>query len=221
MKLSEQYLSRVKAYLDAAAQITADYNAETEKAKRFEGSAGGRELMDKARATRDAALKTEKEATVKAIREITAAMRGNVKGRKIQAPTQEQINILTVLKMRDKLTRDEIAQAGNSLADNPFCLSALDEIAHSHGLTYTGKRGGMTAADALSHIDSLERNGLSMLQGESRFTRAPADMGDLMTRWANFSYAVTTDEWGGQHTVIDQDTTGAFAAIVDGEGADA
>lgn len=221
MKLTERYFINVKAYKDAAAQIEAEYNAEMERAKRFEGSAGGRELMDKARATRDAALKAERETTGKAIREITAAMRENVKARKISAPTPEQVNILTVLKMRDHLTADEIKQAGNSLAKNPLCLSVLDEIAHSHGLTYTGKRGGMTTATALNHIDNMERSAFTMMQGENgRFNRAPADMGDLLTKWGGFSYTVTTDEWGGQHAVIDQETTGAFAAAVDGEGAE-
>lgn len=220
MKNTERFYNRVRWYLDAVAQIDAEYNDAMSRAKPFEGSAGGRAMIEKAVAQRDAALKAEKDDTGKAIREIIESMRENTRTRKITAPTTEQVNLLTVLKMRgDSLTADEIKQAANNMQNCPTAISVLCDLARERGLVVGLKGGSMTTDKIMQHIDNLERNAYAMFRGDNaRFGRTPADLGDCMTRWGSFNYTVTTDEWGGQHTAIDQDTITAFTAAVDGEG---
>lgn len=219
MKNSERFYNRVRWYLDAVGQINGEYSDAMSHAKQYEGSTGGKTLVDRATATRDAAMKAEKETAVKAFREIIGSMRENVSARKITAPTQDQLAILQALKMRQKVDKDEIKQAENALKDCPVALAVLDEIAHDNGIIHTGQRGAMTTDFILRHIDNLEQSAFAMIRGEnSRFNRPPADLGDCLTRWGTFNYTVTTDEWGGQHTAIDMGTITAFAAVVDGEG---
>ncbi len=219
MTNTERFYNRIKWYFDAVGQITAEYNAAAEYADRFKGSEGGKELADKARATKDAALKAERDTTGKAIREITASMKEKATTRKIIAPTAEQLAILQTLKMRQSVTKEEIRQAENSLEDCPLALSVLDEIAHANNLTYTGKRKAMTTDFVLNRVDCLEKNALAMIRGDNaRFNRPPTDLNDCLTRWGAFSYALQVDEWGGQHAVVDQDAITSFSAIVDGAG---
>ena len=223
MKNSERYHYHVSRFIDAADKINAEYNDAMSRAKPFEGSAGGRAMIDKATAQRDAALKAEKDDTGKAIREIIESMRENARARKITAPTTEQVNLLTVLKMRgDSLTADEIKQAANNMQDCPAAIAVLCDLARERGLVVGLKGGSMTTDYIMQHIDNLERNAYAMFKGDNaRFGRTPADLGDCMTRWGSFNYAVTIDEGGRQHTAIPSDTITAFCAAVDGEeGAD-
>ena len=220
MKNTERFYNNVRWYLGNVGKIDSEYNEAMSRAKQYEGSAGGRALVDNATATRDAALKAEKEATFKAIREITASMRENTRARKITPPTTEQVNLLTVLKMRgDSLTADEIKQAANNMSDCPAALAVLSDIARDRGLVVGLKGGNMTTDFILKRIDSLEHSALAMLRGDNaRFNRSPDDLGDCMTRFGSFNYAVDKDEWGRQNAVVDQDAITAFAAVVDGEG---
>ena len=217
MKNSEKYYSLIRRYLEAVGEIDNEYNAAMSRAKQYEGSTGGKALVDQATTQRDAALKAEKEAVVKAIREVIAAMKTNASTRKITAPTQEQLAILQALKMRQTVSKDEIKQAENSLKNCPLALSVLDEIAHDNGIIHTGKREAMTADYLTKRIDSLEHSALAMLRGDNaRLGRVPADVGDCMTRWGAFNYAVETDEFGRQSAVVDTDTINVFCEAVDG-----
>ena len=214
---SEKYYSLIRRHLDAVGEIDNEYNTAMSRAKQYEGSAGGKALVNQATAQRDAAMRELKENTVKAIREVIGKMKDNAAARKITAPTSEQLAILQVLKMRQSVTIDEIRQAENSLKDCPVALSVLDEIAHEHGIMYTGKRKAMTTDYVLQHIDNMERSALSMMSGDNAsLGRVPADMGECLTRWGAFNYAVETDEWGGQHAVVDTDAISAFCKAVDG-----
>lgn len=219
MKLTERYFINVKAYKDAAAQIEAEYNAEMERAKRFEGSAGGRELADSARAARDAALKVERERTGKAFREITAAMREAVTSRKITAPTSEQLAILQALKMRDSLTADEIRQAANNMRECPLALSVLGDLAKSKGLTAHVDTGAPSTEYLMKRIESLEYNAAAMLRGDSISTnRKPETGAECLTRWGSFGYEL--ENVGGNlinRGKLNQPLIDAFSAAVNGE----
>lgn len=61
MKNTERFYNHVRWYLDAVGQITNEYNDAMSRAKQYEGSTGGKALVDQATATRDAAMKAERE----------------------------------------------------------------------------------------------------------------------------------------------------------------
>ena len=222
MKNSERYHYHVSRFIDAVGQIEATHADALSRAKQYEGSAAHKDIIAEANDQRDAALTAERETAVKAIREIIDSMRQTARARKFGAPSQDQLAILQALKMRQKVNRDEIRQAENSLKDCPLALSVLDEIARDNGIIHTGQREAMTTDFVLAHIDCLERNAHAMIRGDNaRFNRPPADLSDCLTRWGSFDYTVTTDEWGVQHAAIPSDTITAFCAAVDGvEGAD-
>lgn len=216
MKNSERFYNRIRWYLDSVEQITSEYNDAVSRAKQYEGSTGGKALVDQATSARDTAMRGERETAVKAIREIIGSMRENARARKITAPTQEQLAILQALKMRQKVNKDEIKQAENSLKSCPLALSVLDEIAQSNGIIRTGKREAMTTDYILQRIDSLEQSALAMLRGDSaRLSRAPADVGECLTRFGGFSYCVADD---GMTTSIDTGTISKFCEVIDGRG---
>lgn len=222
MKNSERFYYHASRFVDAVNKINAAHADAVTRAKQYEGSDAHKGIIAEANAQRDAALTAARESAVMAFREIIDSMRQTARSRKITAPSQDQLAILQALKMRQKVNKDEIKQAENALKDCPLALSVLDEIARDNGIIHTGQREGMTSDYILTHIDNLERSALAMIRGENgRFSRPPADIGDCLSRWGGFNYAVKTDEWGVQHTAIPSDTITAFCAAVDGvEGAD-
>ena len=219
MKNSENFYNRIKWYLDGIAQIESEYTAAVNRAAPFKGSPGGEAILNEATAARDIAVTAEKENLVRAIREIVGNMRDAARAHKITPPTQSQLAILEVLRMRKTVTKNEIQQAENNLKDCAIALETLHEIAHEHGIMYTGKREAMTIDYVLQRVNSMERAVYSMLNGGS--SRPPADMVDCLSRFGGFSNTMTVDEWGVQRVEIDRAAVQAFAAIVDGEGADA
>lgn len=53
--------------------------------------------------------------------------------RGITPPTEDELRLLQLLKMRDSVTETELEAAANTLSGNPTCLAALTEIAHKQG----------------------------------------------------------------------------------------
>lgn len=54
--------------------------------------------------------------------------------RPMEAPTAEMVNMLTVLRMKDSVTSEEIQMAANAMKSNALALSVLQEIANKHDL---------------------------------------------------------------------------------------
>jgi hypothetical protein len=54
--------------------------------------------------------------------------------RSVTAPTNDQINLLNVLKMKKKVTLEECQRTAEAVKDNPIAVSVVTEIAHDHGI---------------------------------------------------------------------------------------
>ena len=54
--------------------------------------------------------------------------------RSVSAPTNDQVNLLNVLKMKKKVTLEECQRTAEAVKDNPIAISVVTEIAHDHGI---------------------------------------------------------------------------------------
>lgn len=223
MKNSEKFYGEIRRYLKNVAEITGEYDTTMSRAEPYKGSEAHKRIEAEATAKRDAAVTAEKERTLAEIRAVIESMREHARTRKITAPTSEQLAILETLRMRQKISRDELQQAANNLRDCPLALSVLQELANAHHIVYTGGELGQTLTTdfIMQRIDCLEESTYKMIRGDNaRFARVPADMGDCLTRWGAFSYKLDIDQWQRQSAVVDTDKITAFVAVVDGEEAE-
>ena len=55
----------------------------------------------------------------------------------MQAPTEEQLRILQMLKMKEKLTEAECVGAANAMNGNAAALALVDELATKSGVLHT------------------------------------------------------------------------------------
>lgn len=219
MKQTTRFYDNIRWYKDAVADIEAGYSKHMAYADRFKGSEGYKDIKQRADAERAEALSKEKQSLVKAVRETTAAMRENARNYKTPAPTSEQVNLLTVLKMRDHLTADEIKRAANTLKGCPDAIAALHDIARSHNLTVGLEKPALTTSYIMERIDIMERTAIAMLRGEGAgANRTPKDEADALTRFGAFGYLA--DNMGGYYVNngrVNEPLIAEFSAIVNGE----
>ena len=133
---------------------------ELEKAK------GSKLYTDESRAAeeeKNTKLKALQTNYLSEIKDVFADMRKINNSRKMTPPTQEQLAILSALKLREHLSSDDIISAANSLSDNRFCLSVLDEIAHKNGIVGCNvmsfaKSDSFTIGEVENIISSAEKS---------------------------------------------------------------
>lgn len=105
--------------------------------KLYEGAKGTPfydEQRDKAQKIRNEAVSAAQGEARRVVDSAINYMNKAVSGRKMVAPTQEQLNLLTLLKMRDTLTRDELQAAANAMDGNGAALGLLSEMARKHNV---------------------------------------------------------------------------------------
>ncbi|MCD8384458.1 MAG: hypothetical protein LUC39_05815 [Clostridiales bacterium] len=141
------------------------------------------------------------------------------------APSEEQLRLLSTLKMRDKLTADEVREAGNALQRCPAALSVLDEMARKSGvMNGVGQSPGMTSDSVRAGVDALRRNGSYFIDGIDELWGADEKLLPMMDdktykRWYLSSKNTFTDEATTLNHFGAVGDVAAFSAAVNG-GAD-
>ena len=144
MNRTHEYYRIAQAHKDALRAIWATYDDTMKRLERYKGSAGYEADEREAARVRDEAIKAQSQASAKAFDEVLKGMRDKVGGRAVVPPSDDELRLLQVLKLRDHtgdkgtrekvgLSREELQAAGRALQDNTMALHALDDIARSHG----------------------------------------------------------------------------------------
>ena len=216
--LTTRYFDRVRWYKQAEKEITAAHSQAVKNAEKFRGSEGYKGLIEKADAERDAALNAEKATLRESMKTILAEMREKVQNRKVTPPTSDQVNLLSVLKMRgDSLTAAEIKDAANNMQDCPAALAVLSDIARSRGLVVGLKSDTVTTAYVLERLDAMERSITGMMGSDFLLRNVPSNEAECLTKWAYLGWKATQD---GMNTEINTELVNAVSAVLNGtEGA--
>lgn len=151
---TRHYYEASVSYRDKLRSIWANFDTEMVKIEQYEGSKGYEEEKAKKEKARDEEISRLQDEYKVNFANIIKGMRESASTRGMIPPTTEQLNLIQALKMRSKVTRDELQQAGNTLKDNPVCLSILDEIARDNeilGVHY----GAESTSSIHEHIDAL------------------------------------------------------------------
>ena len=222
MKNSEQFAQAVQQLHDRRREITQQYENEMRGLQRFEGSAGYEEDVKSAQAERDKATAALRQEYGPRFDAILNSMAEAAKAQPMTAPTQEQLATLEVLKMRERLSRDELQKAMNSMADCPVALGVLRELAQKHeimGMGVTVAGAMMDTDGALRAIDTMRRSCGKLLRGEATYTTMNLDGAGLtatINKMACFPNTVTKDH-GVQKVGPNEEAVAAFCKAVDGE----
>lgn len=220
MKLSEQFHQAVQQYHTKLREITRQYENEMQGLERFRGSNGFEEDVKSAQAERDKATAALRQEYGPRFDAILNSMAEAAKAQPMTAPTQEQLATLEVLKMRERLSRDELQKAMNSMADCPVALGVLRELAQKHEIMGVTVAGAMMDTDSALHtIDVLRRSCGTLLRGETTYSTMNLDGAGLtatINKMACFPNTVTKDH-GVQKVGPNEEAVASFCKAVDGE----
>lgn len=179
----EWYYKTVRKYREGLNKINGKYDQQIESKKSYIGSAGYAadvEKIEGEQMTEIQALKTE---CSKAFDSCLASMQEHAQARPAVAPTDEQMRLIQLLKLKEHVSRDELEHAANSMGDCGLALSILEEIARAHDiLGFHAGGGGVSNSfvdGAIRMFAKSARTTLSLDRTNRRWELMnPAGMGD-------------------------------------------
>lgn len=127
----------VAAFMLARSEAIEEYRLMTRRYEAARGSKLYDDKMAEARKKRDKTISDAQFIAKQEIRETLKAMAEKADKIALQAPTAEQIRLLQLLKMKDRLTEAECTGAANAMNGNAACLALVDELARKSGVLHT------------------------------------------------------------------------------------
>ena len=129
-----EFLYRMfKKYRDGIKAIQAEYDNNVAGIERFKGSQGYEDKKAEYKQKQTDAVTALRKEVQPTFDSILSDMRNTVNSRKMGVPSEEELRLLQTLKMREKVSRDELIQAAQTLGNTAVSLAVLDEIAAKNG----------------------------------------------------------------------------------------
>lgn len=144
MSNTNQIFKLAKEYQDKREMIN---NAFNKRATEIEDAKGSRYYdteIKKATDTQRTALENLSKEYVPLFDNVLQAMKKANENRGMTPPTEEELRLLQLLKMKEKITEAELDAAANTLKGNATCLAVLTEISRKQGYI----RGYMSYSDS-------------------------------------------------------------------------
>lgn len=134
IKNTKLFYVKAKAFQDKREAIESNYEKGLKSLERFKGSKGYAEEVEKLTEKHKKDLEALREEYRPSFNTILGGMVDAIGRRSVSAPTNDQINLLNVLKMKKKVTLEECQRTAEAVKDNPIAVSVVTEIAHDHGI---------------------------------------------------------------------------------------
>lgn len=159
----EWYHAIVGKYRRGLGRINAKYDQQIEDKKSYAGSAGYAKDIEKIDQQRRAAIGALRDECRDDFTRCVQSMEKHAQARPAVAPTQEQLAILQVLQMREKLTRDDLRHAANAMQGCTVALDVLDELAKKHEILGFYAPSGVSDQFVSDAIKAFARNANTIL----------------------------------------------------------
>ena len=179
---TEAFYTVAKKFQDQRADLVARYTQKLASMEPYRGSAGyTKQTADLTRKHQEA-LEALRGECRKDLLVILAGMEKAIGKRKVNPPTNDQLSLIHLLKMREKVTEEELDRVAVMLKDNSIAMGVIQEIAHDNGIlrNYTSLCNEMSSKAALDVVQGV-RKGLEdwLLYDTSKAGRMAAEYNSL------------------------------------------
>lgn len=131
---TELYYAKMKEFQDKRAELTEAHDKKVKSLERFKGSKGYEEDLKKENDRFEAEMTALRDEYRPGLLTVIGGMMDAIGRRSVSAPTNDQVNLLNVLKMKKRVTLEECQRTAEAVKDNPIAVSVVTEIAHDHGI---------------------------------------------------------------------------------------
>lgn len=138
---------RAKLFQDKRAKMTEELENRLERLKGYEGSKAAAE-REKLQKNYDEELEVLQREAGASIDTIIRGMERELGKRKTIAPTREQLDTLSILRMRNHISDDELRDAAELMRGCPIALESLEELAKEAAERDAAKRAKDTGQPA-------------------------------------------------------------------------
>ena len=199
------------------------YDADMKGIERYKGSTGYSEekaKLDAKLKEKTDAIKTEYD---RCFQSVLCDLKNKIDHVGLAAPTNDQLNLLTLMKLQPAISKSSLTLAIRTLANSPLALDALNNIAKEKGQRFWPLEGNMRycSLDAANEIYNTLRTRLTDLV---RYMERPGDfkryVGDRMVPTSLISYDKdfdTVKECFVAFAGIDSEECDAFFDFISGE----
>lgn len=126
----------VADFMTARSEAVEEYLLMTRRYASAKGSQMYTDKIDEAAKKRDKAISNAQSIAKREIRETLLAMVDKADKIKMQPPTEEQLRILQMLNLKERVTEAECVGAANAMEGNATALALVDELATKSGVLH-------------------------------------------------------------------------------------
>lgn len=162
VRKTEAFYVKAKQYQDKRAELVSEYEKKLQSLKKYEGSKGYQKDLEKLQKDHKEALTALQGEYRQSLNTLLTGMDEAISRRKVNAPTNDQLNLIHLLKMKKKVTAEELDRVAEMVKDNGIAMGIISEIAHDNeirGRNYLAMCKEMSSQTA-SEVVSGIRNGL-------------------------------------------------------------
>ena len=136
MKNSESLYLRARSFQDRRKSIIDKYESKMKSLEKMnvKGTSYHSTEAENAAKERDASLRILRDEYQNYFNSCLSSMEEANKKRTLTPPTDDELRLLQLLKMRETPTETELTAAAHTLKGNPTCLAVLEDIAHRAGI---------------------------------------------------------------------------------------
>ena len=209
IKNTEVFYARAKQFQDKRAQLVSDYEKKLESLKKYEGSKGYQEDLEKLQKAHSEDLKALQDEYRVSLRTILKGMDEALSRRKINAPTNDQLNLIHLLKMRDKVSMEELDRVAEMVKDNGIAMGIIQEVARSNNImkNYESMCSEMSSSYAQKVINGISDGLEDWLQHDTK--RA----GRIAQKYQAEHYGAPVDERALPKRPLFEDMAGCYSEL--------
>ena len=125
---TDLFFVKAKDFQDKRIEILDGYEKNLKALERFKGSQGYEEDVKKLNEALEADLSGLRDEYFPGFITIFGGMVDAIGRRSVKAPTNEQLNLLQLLRMKKKVTLEELERTAEAVKDNPIAIGIITEI---------------------------------------------------------------------------------------------
>lgn len=194
MSNTKELFDTIDRYMRIRADAREEYMLMERRYEKAKGSPYYTEQMSAARKKRTQTMEEAQAAARAEVKRILEDMCEQAKKISLQPPTQDMLNLLQMLKIKENITQADLDGASNAMNGNGLGLAILDEMAAEHNkkdplhiimpVYFQKATAGLSTQQALEAIRSVGENCYDIIKNDHGANRVSAYISELHAkRW--------------------------------------